>query len=875
MALTHEKKIHYGILAAVVCLLVMVALAAQAVYSYRSATALVCHTVEVGRQLESVQLGLKNLQIEGRTYALTGDPPFPTTYPASFAQVSAQVEILRQMTVDNRAQQKRLDAIAPLIEAGRERTKQLVETRKTKGVEAAAEMMRGLAHTPVDGVHQLLAEMKSEEFALLEARQAQADRSGVVGVSVLAIGFALCGAELLLLKRLVRQREADIRAVAAHAREIDELYNNAPCGYHSVDEAGVFQAVNDTELRWLGYTRGELVGKKRHADLLTPQSRARYEELFKKFKTEGQARDLAFDMVRKDGSILPVLLNSTVVRDEAGHFVGTRTTLYDYSERKKADEMIVKARSHAESIVETVRAPLVILDADLNVRGVNRAFYATFQKAAEETLGRPFTTLAGGAWNIPSLIKPLGRIQTEHNTIEDFEVSAEFPRIGKRVMLVNARKLYRPGNNTEFVLLAIEDITERKRYENIQKEFRALFESLPGACLVLTPDLTISAVTDAYLQATMTKREDILGKNLFAVFPDNPEEDEPTGTSNLRASLQRVLKNGQPDTMAIQRYDIRRPDGTFELRYWSPINSPVFGADRTIQYIIHRVEDVTAFMLREQQSEQPPEELQRRLERMEAEIYASAQATEASNQKLRMANEELEAFSYSVSHDLRAPLRHISGFSQMLDQYLGGKLDEKAQHYLRTIGASSRQMGVLIDGLLAFSRIGRSEMKVQRVNLGPVVKSVMDELTAENGNRKIAWAVAPLPEVEGDSVLLRQVFANLLGNAVKYSSRAEEPRIEVGTEPAEEGTVSIFVKDNGAGFDPKYAHKLFGVFQRLHTAKEFEGNGVGLATVRRIVQRHGGRVWAEGAPGAGAKFTVNLKVPSETNATPSSNPTHS
>lgn len=875
MALTHEKKIYCGIVAAVVCLLLMVVVAAEAVYSYRDAIVWVRHTVEVGRKIEFVQLSLKDLQIEGRTFLLTGGDAFPKNFPATFARIKAELAELRELTADNAQRQEQLKAMAPLIERTQERTRMLVETRLSDGLVAVAEVIKTQGISPVEQIHRILYEMRADEFSLLDARQSRADWSGAVGICVLAIGFALCGAALLLLKRMVRQREADVRAVAAHAREIDELYNNAPCGYHSVDEAGVFQAINDTELRWLGYTRGELVGKKRHADLLTPPSRARYEELFKKFKAEGQARDLAFDMVRKDGSILPVLLNSTVVRDEAGHFVGTRTTLYDYSERKKTDELIAKARGHAESIVETVREPLMILDADLKVRGVNRAFYATFQKTPEETVGRPFTSLAGGAWNIPALIEPLERIQTEYNTIEDFEVTADFPRIGKRVMLLNARKLYRPGNNTEFVLVAIEDITQRKRLENIHKEFRALFESLPGACLVLTPDLTISAVTDAYLQATMTKREDILGKNLFEVFPDNPEEDEATGTTNLRASLQRVLKTAQSDTMAIQRYDIRRPDGSFELRYWSPINSPVFGSDRVIQYIIHRVEDVTAFMLRQQEPGQESDELHRRLERMKAEVYTSAQATEAANQKLRMANEELEAFSYSVSHDLRAPLRHISGFSQMLDQYLGGKLDEKAQHYLRTIGSSSRQMGVLIDGLLAFSRIGRSEMKVQRVNLGQVVKSVLDELMAENGNRKIVWAVAPLPEVEGDSVLLRQVFANLLGNAVKYSSRTEEPRIEVGTEPADAGTVSIFVKDNGAGFDPKYAHKLFGVFQRLHTAKEFEGNGVGLATVRRIVQRHGGRVWAEGTPGVGAKFTVNLKLPSETNSTPTPNPSHS
>jgi PAS domain S-box-containing protein len=544
------------------------------------------------------------------------------------------------------------------------------------------------------------------------------------------VGFAFCGVLVMLLYRMTRWREIDARTLLRHMEEVRDLYHNAPCGYHSVNEEGVFLSINDTELRWLGYQREELIGKKRHADLLTPESQQRYAKVFAQFKLEGEVRDVRFDMVRKDGTILPVLVNSSMIRDPAGRFVGTRTTLYDY--------------------------------------------------------------------------------------------------------------------------------TERKRLENIQREFQALFESLPGACLVLRPDFTIWAVTDEFLKATMTSREQILGRNLFEAFPDNPENSSATGASNLRASLERVLQQGAPDTMAIQRYDVRRPDGSFELRYWSPINSPVFDAEHSIQYIIHRVEDVTAFVTREQKS---GEDLHGQVERMEAEIYASAQAVEVANQKLRQANEELESFSYSVSHDLRAPLRHINGFSQMLEQHLGGNLDDKARHYLRTIGTSARQMGTLIDGLLAFSRIGRSEMKIQRVSLGNVVHSVVQSLAQEIGERKVLWEIAPLPDVEGDPVLLYQVFANLLGNAVKYTAKVDPALIEIGTEPADVGSVQVFVKDNGAGFDPKYAGKLFGVFQRLHSPREFEGNGVGLATVRRIVQRHGGRVSAEGAPGAGAKFTVSFKLP--------------
>jgi light-regulated signal transduction histidine kinase (bacteriophytochrome) len=194
----------------------------------------------------------------------------------------------------------------------------------------------------------------------------------------------------------------------------------------------------------------------------------------------------------------------------------------------------------------------------------------------------------------------------------------------------------------------------------------------------------------------------------------------------------------------------------------------------------------------------------------------------------------------------------------MLESHLKGAADEKAVHYLRTISSAAKQMGLLIDGLLAFSRIGRSEMHRSRVSLGPLISGVVQSLSHEIGTRKIEWDIGPLPEVAGDAMLLRQVFINLVGNAVKYTSRKEAGRIAIGSEAGEEGEVVVFVRDNGAGFDPKYANKLFGVFQRLHTTSEFEGSGVGLATVRRIVQRHGGRVWAKGEPGVGAEFFISL-----------------
>lgn len=227
--------------------------------------------------------------------------------------------------------------------------------------------------------------------------------------------------------------------------------------------------------------------------------------------------------------------------------------------------------------------------------------------------------------------------------------------------------------------------------------------------------------------------------------------------------------------------------------------------------------------------------------------------------ELQAANLELESFSYSVSHDLRAPLRHIHGYVEMLTDATAGQLAEQPRRYLQTITEASEEMGELIDDLLAFSRMGRAEFTETRVPLDGLVQETLRGLELAVKGRNIQWQIPPLPPVLGDAAMLRQVLANLLGNAVKYSRGRDPAKIELGLAGEEAGRTIFFVRDNGAGFDMRYAHKLFGVFQRLHRADEFEGTGIGLATVRRIIVRHGGRVWAEAKPGAGATFYFTLR----------------
>lgn len=221
-------------------------------------------------------------------------------------------------------------------------------------------------------------------------------------------------------------------------------------------------------------------------------------------------------------------------------------------------------------------------------------------------------------------------------------------------------------------------------------------------------------------------------------------------------------------------------------------------------------------------------------------------------------NRELEAFSYSVSHDLRAPLRHVAGFADKLARHLGEQADEKSRHYMEVISSSAQRMASLIDDLLVYSRLGRSALRMQAVDMQSLVaetRSILDaNVQSEGGSHRVEWRIAPLPILVADENMMRQLWMNLMGNAVKYSAKRELARIEIGYEVLPDGNHHFSVSDNGAGFDMDYAGKLFGVFQRLHKASEYPGTGIGLASVRRVLARHGGRVWAEGAVDQGATF---------------------
>ena len=563
-------------------------------------------------------------------------------------------------------------------------------------------------------------------------------------------------------------------------------------------------------------------------------------------------------LLARDGTERAIADSAAPIRDRAGRILGVVLVFRDVTESRRAQAEL--DRFFALSVDF-----LCISAADGYFKRVSSGVTAMLGWTQAEFLAMPYLDLVHPE-DVAATAAEVKRQMAGGQMVLNFENRYRHKDGSWRVL--SWRSVPEPA--TGLMYATARDVTESKRIATAmaranadlsrsRAELRSLFESLPGLYLVMTPGFEIVTASDAYLTATMTKREAIAGRPLFAVFPDNPHDPAADGVRNLRASLERVRDTRRADTMAIQKYDIRRPDGSFEARYWSPINSPLLDGSGKLLYIIHRVEDVTDFVRTQQQPAAPGPDLQTRLNWMEAEIFQSSQKVQATNQQLELANQELESFSYSVSHDLRAPLRHIQGYVEMLTREANGGLSDKAQRYLRTIADAGREMGVLIDDLLAFSRMGRKDMAEGSVDLAALVAEVRRSLQPTVPDREIQWDVGPLPTVRGDAAMLRQVLVNLLGNAVKYTRGRAPATIAVGTDGLEENRVIFFVRDNGAGFDMKYADKLFGVFQRLHRADEFEGTGIGLATVRRIIARHGGRTWAKGTVNNGATFYFSLQ----------------
>jgi signal transduction histidine kinase len=403
-------------------------------------------------------------------------------------------------------------------------------------------------------------------------------------------------------------------------------------------------------------------------------------------------------------------------------------------------------------------------------------------------------------------------------------------------------------------------------------DFRLLFEASPALYLVVGQDLTIIAASDAYLAVRRAAREKVVGNSLFSAFPETRDDSFATNDPNLAASMQNVFATGVAETMPLQ--SSKSADG--EERFWSPTNTPVLLPDGGVGYVIHKIEDVTSMILlkrAEREKEKLAEDRRARVTRLEAEVLSRSEelldayqqlqrlnaAQSVLTDKVEAQNRELQAFSYSVSHDLRAPLRQISSLIETLAGNCGRLLDAEGNHCLQSIAAAARELDTLIEDLLNFSLVSHAEVRPAPIDLTTLAQDVVTHLNETTAGAPTQWTLGDLPIVQGDASMIRVVFVNLVSNALKFASGRSERKIEIGSATsADADQIVFYVRDNGIGFDMDYAERLFGVFERLHSDQDFEGTGIGLATVRRIIEKHGGKTWAVSSINHGATFYCSL-----------------
>ena len=712
----------------------------------------------------------------------------------------------------------------------------------TAGEMVGASIMRLIPADRQDEENQILGKIKRGESIKHFDTLRQTKDGRPINVSVMASPIKDATGKIIGVSKVARDITERKRA-QEDLQEAQSLYHSLveqmPAGIFRKDAAGRYVFVNSwfcqlsatKSERYLGKTPQELRRELAELGPMTLDAKtaidlaASADKHHATIMQTGVRIELEEERVLVDGKKQYFHVVKAPIFDSDGKIVGTQGILIDITERKRAEEARRASEARYRTLFECAPDGIVIVDSKGYYLDANASICRMLGYTRDEFIGLNATDIVDPA-EVPHIGLALDVIKTK----SDYQREWQFLRKDGSAVAVDTIATAMPDGN---LLAIIRDITERKQAEEAlrgsEERMRLVTDNARVGLVMVNSERRYTFANAAYAEILGLPSPNIVGQRV-------PDVLAPIYEEQIQPRLDRAFAGERV------AYELRRPTLGVDRHYTVKYEPAKVGGSGPLVVVV--ITDITERKQAEEKIHQLNSELEQRV------IERTAQ--------LESANKELEAFSYSVSHDLRAPLRAVDGFSQAVLEDYGPQLPEEGRQDLQTIRRCAQKMGQLIDDLLTFSRLSRLPLSKDAVDTGKLVRGALEELSLQRQGRQIDIRIGALPPCQADAALLKQVWLNLLSNALKYTGKREAAVVEIGCAREKEQDV-YFVRDNGTGFDMRYAHKLFGVFQRLHRAEDYEGTGVGLAIVQRVIHRHGGRVWAESKVNCGTTFYFTLE----------------